>query len=89
MHPCIDPEEKFIIFDAERDINGLGNGMFISFRKSNGPWGKIISFRKVMEFDGFFGIPMLSPDGNYLFFSHQGNIYWVSAKVIRILKNKG
>lgn len=86
MHPCISPNEEYIIFDTDRPFKGLDKGMFISFRKNGGSWGEIISFRKVFDFEGLFGIPMLSPDGKYLFFSFQGNIYWVDAKIISILK---
>jgi hypothetical protein len=35
-----------------------------------------------------FGIPMLSPDQSYQFFSSRGDIYWVEAGIIEDLRSK-
>ena len=86
MHPCIGPNEGYIIFDTEQDLDGQGNALLISFKNENGTWGDIISFRKILNIEGRYGIPMLSPDGKYLFFSHNGDIYWVDAKIIDKLR---
>jgi hypothetical protein len=31
--------------------------------------------------------PSLSPDGRFLFFSRDGDIYWVDAEIIQDIKN--
>jgi len=85
MHPCIGPDEEYIIFDTDHDLGGKGKSLLISFKNSDGYWGEIISFRDIYDFEKF-GIPMLTPDYKYLFFSSQGNIYWVDAKIIEELK---
>lgn len=85
MHPCIGPAEDYIIFDTDHDFGGKGKSLLISFRNPDGSWGEIISFREIFDFEKF-GIPMLTPDYKFLFFSSQGDIYWVDAKVIEELK---
>jgi hypothetical protein len=91
MHPCVGPEEAFIIFDTEQSFEGLGKSLLISFRQADGSWGNIISFRKLAQFQHFeqFGIPMLSPDGKYLFFSSKGDIFWVESTILNELKSLG
>jgi hypothetical protein len=87
MHPCIGPDEEYIIFDTDHDLEGKGKSLLISFKNSDGSWGEIISFRDIFDFE-IFGISMLTPDYKYLFFSSQGDIYWVDAKIIEELKPK-
>jgi len=90
MHPCIGPDESFVIFDSDHVLDGQGKSLLISFRKPDGSWGDIISFRKLDQFKNLekFGIPMLTPDKKYLFFSYRGDIYWVDAKTIENLRPK-
>jgi hypothetical protein len=87
MHPCVGPDESLIIFDTEQSMGGRGKSLLISFRSEDGSWGNIISFRELEQFQHFgqFGIPMLNPDNKYLFFSSDGDIYWVHAEVIETL----
>ncbi|UCE38670.1 MAG: hypothetical protein JSW00_05425, partial [Thermoplasmata archaeon] len=87
MHPCIGPEEDYIIFDTDHDFGGKGKSLLISYRNSDGSWGEIISFREIFDFEKF-GIPMLTPDYKFLFFSSQGDIYWVDAKIIEDLRSR-
>jgi Tol biopolymer transport system component len=89
MHPCIGPDESFIIFDTDHSLNGRGKSLLISFRQPDGSWGEIISFRELDPFCKMekFGIPMLTPDKKYLFFSSKGDIYWVDAKIIEQLRD--
>ena len=88
MHPCIGPDESFVIFDTDHSLDGRGKSLLISFCKTDGSWGDIISFRKLDQFQHLekFGIPMLTPDRKYLFFSNQDDIYWVDAKIIKKLR---
>lgn len=88
MHPCVGPDESFIIFDTDHPLDGRGKSLLISFQNTDGSWGDIISFRELDRFRHLekFGIPMLTPDKKYLFFSSNGDIYWVDAKIIEELR---
>jgi hypothetical protein len=75
-HPNVAPDESFIIFDSNRPE---GKGLYITFREKNGSWTKARYLGK--ELSG--ACSTLSPDGKYLFFMKNRDIYWVDAKVIK------
>ncbi len=75
-HPFIAPDESYLIFDSDP-------GLMISFQKKDGTWTKAKEMGIVPNM-----CPSVSPDGKYLFFSRHGNLVWVDAKIIEILKLK-
>ncbi len=84
-HPCIAPDESFLIFDSRRPgaIGGESDDdFFISFRQPDGAWGKAIHFDAIST-EGSNMCASLSPDVKYLFFYANHDIYWVSAEVIK------
>jgi len=78
-HPCIAPDGSYILFDIG------GKHLFVSFRKNDGSWGEAIDLGK-HGFDINSGGAYVSPDGLYLFFQLNGDIYWVSTNAITALK---
>jgi hypothetical protein len=82
-HPCIAPDGSYIIFD----INVENGSLFVSFKDREGHWGEGIDLTK-HGFKPDSRGAYISPDGKYLFFSVDGDIYWVSAKVIEDLRPK-
>ena len=88
-HPCIAPDESFLIFDSYTIAPpGKDAQLFICFRESAESWGKAINLGQMLENEGTIAAS-LSPDGKYLFFSAASGIYWVSTKIIDGLKKKG
>jgi hypothetical protein len=82
----VSPDEEYLIYCAERpDGHGRGD-LFISFKDANGGWGKAKNMGKVVNTPGYEFCPFVTADGKYLFFSRDGDIYWVDAKVIADLK---
>lgn len=79
-HPCIAPDGSYILFDV-----GSGNHLFVSFRKADGTWGEPIDLTN-HGFDPMAGGAYISPDGKYLFFSLNNDIWWVDIKVIENLR---
>ena len=79
-HPCIAPDESFILFDTEG-----GQHLFVSFKNSDGTWNNAIDL-VTKGFDRNAGGASISPDGKYLFFQLNGDIYWVDIKVVTDLK---
>jgi hypothetical protein len=76
--PWIAPDESYLLFvryEMPESING-GKGMYISLRRDDGSWTRA----KITNING--GLPKLTPDMKYLFFSWGGDIYWMDAKVI-------
>jgi len=85
-HPCIAPDESFLIFDSYTIDPPFGHAqLFICFRESDGSWGKAINLSEILESERNIAAS-LSPDGKYLFFGAEGDIYWVSTKIFDQLK---
>ena len=79
-HPCIALDGSYILFDV-----GSGNHLFISFRKADGAWGEPVDLTD-HGFDPMAGGATISPDGKYLFFSLNKDIWWVDIQVIEKLR---
>lgn len=80
-HPCISPDGSYMLFD----INATQ--LFLSFRDKNRKWIKPIDLTQ-HGLPSNAGIASISPDGHYIFFKIEGDIYWVSAKIIEDLRPK-
>ncbi|MFC1724448.1 MBL fold metallo-hydrolase [candidate division KSB1 bacterium] len=89
IHATVDPDEKFIIFDSTRPGGQGGEGDFyICFRQADGTWGKAVNLGDTVNTPGVNICPSLSPDGKYLFYTANRDIYWVSTKVFENLKKE-
>jgi hypothetical protein len=84
MYPYIAPDESYLIFSRRASAQNAADGLFISFRSSDGTWGepKVIGLGTLSA-----GLATISPDGKYLFFTagEHGNsdIYWVEATFLK------
>ena len=72
-HGSISHDGSFMLFDRAKST-------FVSFRKDDGTWSQ------GYELGGKFHIPSVSPDGKYMFFESNHDIYWVDAKFIEELR---
>jgi len=83
-HPFISPDESYLIFDS-RERGSFGKAdLYISFRENN-RWGKPINLGEKINTSEIDFMPIVSPDGEYLFFCRKENnerdIYWVKFDV--------
>lgn len=83
-HPFIDPDERYILFDSNVDTLGTKN-LFISFLTERGQWSASININEFLGFPHHAAMPHVTPDGQYLFFSSRGDIYWMSASFLEDL----
>lgn len=81
-HPCVAPDGSYIVFD----IDG-GPHLFVSFREKDGSWGEAVDLSE-HGLDAKAGIASITPDGKYLFFGKDGDLYWVSTRLIEDLRPK-
>ena len=79
-HPCIAPDGSYLVFDVES-----GSHLFVSFRRRDGSWGPPVDLAE-HGFDRNAGIASISPDGRYLFYGRNGDLYWVDAKAVEALR---
>ncbi len=89
-HPCIAPDESWLIFDAGRPdaLGGEGdNDFYISFRTEEGGWGPAVHLDlspggKPISDPGSNMCASVTPDGRFLFFHGKRDIHWVSTAVL-------
>jgi pimeloyl-ACP methyl ester carboxylesterase len=87
MYPFIAPDESYLIFTSRRPPTNTGGGLWISFKQPDGTW----SDPRAIDLGMAAGLPLISPDGKYLFFTGgergKSDIYWVEARFIEELKS--
>jgi len=79
-HPCPAPDGSYIVFDVEG-----GSHLFVCFREPDGTWSEAIDL-SLHGIDALAGIASISPDGKYLFFGLNRDLYWVSTAIIEELR---
>ncbi len=82
-HPCIAPDGSFLIYD----VNIENGSLFVSFKDKAGNWGEAIDLTKHGIQPDSRGA-YISPDSKYLFYSYDGDIWWVDMKAIEKLRPK-
>jgi Tol biopolymer transport system component len=81
MYPYIAPDERYLVFVSGRVARE--GGLFVSYRQPTGTWSE----PRAIDLGMPAGLPTVSPDGKYLFFTAgergKSDIYWVDAAVLR------
>ena len=78
----IAPDESYMIFCSIRK-NGLGQGdLYISFRDKTGNWSESVNMGDSINTEKHELCPFVSPDGKYLFYTRNQDIYWVSTNIL-------
>ena len=82
----VDPAETYLIFCGIRE-DGLGQGdLYISFRNTDGTWGKSKNMGAPVNTKYHELCPFVTNDGRYLFYTSNQDIYWVDTQVITNLR---
>ncbi|TFG78905.1 MAG: hypothetical protein E4H23_06905, partial [Chrysiogenales bacterium] len=89
--PFIASDESYLIFTSDRP-GGFGRGdLYISIKKTDGTWSEPKNMGDKINSAGYDFCPLVSHDGKYLFFTRNvnrnGDIYWVSSKIIDSFKS--
>ncbi len=78
----VSPEEEFMIFRSNRPGGFGGSDLYITFRTEQNKWSNPMNLgSKINTLSDELGGD-ITPDGNYLTFGRDGDIYWVSAGFI-------
>lgn len=84
VHPFIDPDERFLLFDSDQPKGHGSSDIYISFHK-NGHWTKPCNAGTSINSKYYEALPSVSPDGKYLYFTRkekQSDIYRVETKIL-------
>ena len=78
----IAPDESYMIYCSIRK-DGLGKGdLYISFKDNKGDWSEAVNMGNSINTENHELCPFVSADGKYLFYTSNGDIYWVSTKIL-------
>ena len=77
-----------LVFDSARPGGYDEFDMYVSFRRPDGTWSEGHNLGEKIN-RGHRSMPSLSPDGKYLFFACEGDIWWADAGVIDELRASG
>lgn len=87
IHPFISPDERFLLFDGYRKVGFGGEGdIYVAFRDEDHSWSDAYNLGEEVNGPGTDFCASLSPDGKYIFFTKNRDIYWVSSKIIEKFK---
>jgi hypothetical protein len=81
-HPCVAHDERFVVFDSWRNGTIGQSDLFVCARTADGSWGEAIHLPEGINTEGENIAATLSPDGSFLFFTTNNDIYWVSASLL-------
>ena len=87
MVPFVAPDESYIVLSVWRPGRRDAD-LFISYQHTDRSWSRPVSLGDTINSEANEGNPFVTADGRYLFFSRGGDIYWVSAKIIKELRPK-
>jgi len=87
IHPFIQSNEEFILFDCERQDGYGGEGdIYVSFRNDKENWGDANNLGPDVNGIGIDFCASVSPDGKYIFYTKNRDIYWVSISILETFK---
>ena len=87
--PYIAPDERYMIFVSTGHAPAAGRShFFISYRGGDGSWTTPVSLGEKIHTVQPGLCPLVTPDGKYMFFIGQGDIWWVDAGFIEALRPK-
>lgn len=89
--PVFAPDGSYFIFSADIRKDGFGGAdLLVCFKKQDGHWTEAINMGERINSGSHESSASISPDGKYVFFvsfkNGNGDVYWVSAKIIDELR---
>ncbi|WP_239489764.1 hypothetical protein [Luteitalea sp. TBR-22] len=83
VDPYVSPDERTLVVAARREGNRGALDLYASVRTASGGWTPLTPLGAAVNTELTDYCPMLSPDGQYFFFSRRtaqgGDIYWMRA----------
>ncbi len=84
----VSPDESYLIFCSTRP-DGFGAGdLYISFKDEDDNWSEAVNMGDTINTRHHEFCPFVTKDGRFLFYTSNGDVYWVSSKIIDQLKKQ-
>ena len=81
------PDHSYLIFVSSGRPDGFGEGdLYISFRNQDGTWAEPTNLGETINTERVDYCPVLSPDGEFFFYSSGPDVYWMRADFIDRLR---
>jgi len=81
--PFVSPDGRYMLFSRRGDPEGVGSfDLYLSIREEGGAWGEGINLGESVNSERGDICPIVSRDGEQLFFIRDGTFWWVSAQEI-------
>jgi ankyrin repeat protein len=80
-HPFVAPDGSYLLYDARRP-GSAKSLLFVSYRLQDGNWSPGVRVFAQDDAREYESCPTVSPDGRFLFFGRDHDIYWASAAFI-------
>jgi len=77
-HPAISPAGDFIVFSNRTNDGFGGTDLYVIYKNDDDSLNAPINLGKTINTSNFESSPTISQDGRFLFFSRNGDIWWVS-----------
>lgn len=82
------PDESYLIVTSTK-ADGYGRSdLYISYRQSDNSWGELKNLGPEVNSPEYDFTPVVSPDGQYLFFTRTGDLYWIATKSLEAMQQK-
>jgi Tol biopolymer transport system component len=83
---CISPDNNTLVVHSDKPGGSGSWDLYASFRDPAGEWTELVNMGKAVNTDLSESNATFSPDGKYLFFSRDDDIYWISAGIFEKIK---
>ena len=81
------PDGSYLIFVSRDRPDSFGSGdLYITFLQEDGSWSDALNLGETVNTEEFDYCPVVSPDGNYFFYSSAGQVYWMDSGFIEDMR---
>jgi len=86
--PCISPDQRKLFVHAKDERLSTGWDLYVAFADESGRWGELLRLGPSINTERSEADATVSPDGKYLFFSRDNDVYWVNMSIVDSLKSR-